>query len=250
MSNKHDVNVRKSTFVNFQIGLVASLLFTYVMFEVYTAALPDVAVESPDDDFPEEVNFSMDTFVIEKKPAPKELAVKVKPKVIPTEFIQKKDDEVLEKFEKEFVNEPSTETVSKVAPTVDSFDDVDKDEEIVIHSFIAVEEAPIFPGCETLGSKEEKAACFSKKIGRIVSKKFNTGLGERYGLKGEQRIYAQFDIDVDGVIKNVRVRAPHPKLQEETERVIDLFPKMTPGKQRGTPVKVRYSLPINFKIQN
>ena len=36
MSKKHDANVKKNTLVNFQIGLIASLLFTYLLFEIPT----------------------------------------------------------------------------------------------------------------------------------------------------------------------------------------------------------------------
>ena len=39
-------------------------------------------------------------------------------------------------------------------------------------------------------------------------------------------------------------------LEKEAERIIGLLPKMEPGKQRGRPVKVPYSIRINFKIQN
>ncbi len=49
---------------------------------------------------------------------------------------------------------------------------------------------------------------------------------------------------------------PEPEIQriefqmkDEAIRVINLLPKMEPGKQRGKPVKVKYSLPITFKVQ-
>ncbi len=248
MSNKHDANVRKSTLVNFQIGLVASLLFTYVMFEVYTA-VPIVVVEPPEQEFIEEFNFSIDDFIIEKK-VQKELAVKAKPKTLATEFIEKEDNEELEKFEKEFVNTEQPEKVLTHAPPIGSIDDREEEEEVVIHDFISVEDVPLFPGCEKLKTNAERAACFSEKIRKIVAKKFNTDLGQRYGLTGLQRIYTQFDVDAKGMINNIQIRAPHPKLEKETKRVIGLFPQMTPGKQRGNPVTVKYQLPIVFKIQD
>ena len=42
----------------------------------------------------------------------------------------------------------------------------------------------------------------------------------------------------------------HKLLEEEGKRVINLLPKMEPGKQRGKPVPVRYTIPINFQVQN
>ncbi|TSE08203.1 energy transducer TonB [Aquimarina algiphila] len=244
MSNKHDANVRKSTLVNFQIGLIASLLFTYLMFEVYTAVPvinvePTVTIEEP----PTEWN---QQFKIYEEPKPKEVAVKyTKPVVAPEEF--KIVENLTKDLGEEFKNEPiesepfDPSTINDVEPIVD---------DPPFFDFVKVESVPVFPGCETLGTNKEKAACFSKKIRKIISKKFNTGLGERYGLTGVQRIYTVFEVSTDGTIQNIRVRAPHPKLEEEAERVIDLFPQMTPGKQRGTPVIVKYQLPITFKMQD
>ena len=79
--------------------------------------------------------------------------------------------------------------------------------------------------------------------------KFNTGLGERYGLAGLQRIYTLFEVSPAGVIQNIQIRAPHPGLEKEARRVINLLPEVTPGKQRGREVTVKYQLPIVFKIQ-
>ncbi|WP_226294218.1 energy transducer TonB [Aquimarina algicola] len=246
MSNKHDANVRKSTLLNFQIGLIASLLFTYVLFEVYTAS-PIINSTTTVSEVEEEFNFTMDDFVIEKEPE-KELAVKVKPQksvdLSDPEIV--KDDEVIKDMDKEYKHE---EPVKSTPVNPSDIVDIDDNDEPVTVPFILVEDVPVFPGCEVMGTNKEKAQCFSEKVGKIVSRKFNTGLGERYGLKGIQRIYTMFEVGSDGVIQNIQIRAPHPKLKEEAERVIKLFPEMTPGKQRGKPVTVKYQLPIVFKIQ-
>ncbi len=248
MSNKHDANVRKSTLVNFQIGLIASLLFTYLMFEVYTASQAIIVNPEPVDIFENPV-FTMGDFEIEKE-VKKELAIKVKPQKVvePSDPIVVKDDAVIEDMDRIFKNKLIESTPFNPDALPDDTDD--GEDEPKNYPFTRVESVPVFPGCENLGTNEEKAACFSEKIRNIVSRKFNTELGERYGLTGVQRIYTQFDVDASGMIKNIQVRAPHPKLQQEAERVIDLFPLMTPGKQRGAPVTVKYQLPIVFKIQN
>lgn len=246
MSNKHDANVRKSTLVNFQIGLIASLLFTYVMFEVYTAK---PVVYSDDNGYVVEeppLEWTGD-YKIYEEPKPKQLAVKpFKPIVDPQEF-KIVDTEVIEGLKNEFKN---SEPVESAPFDPNTIEDIKKEEDLVFVDFKVVEDVPVFPGCEKLSTNKEKASCFSEKIRRIVSKKFNTGLGEEYGLTGVQRIYTQFDVDADGMIKNIQIRAAHPKLKKEAERVINLFPQMTPGKQRGKPVTVKYQLPIVFKIQN
>jgi len=65
-----------------------------------------------------------------------------------------------------------------------------------------------------------------------------------------QRISVVFKIDKTGHVTDIKTLAPHPKLQEEAERVVNIIPDMQPGKQRNIPVGVIYSLPIIFKIQN
>ena len=90
----------------------------------------------------------------------------------------------------------------------------------------------------------------SEKVKKLVNKKFNTELGSDLGLSGVNRIFVSFKIDKNGNIANIRSRAPHPRLEQEAARVIKLLPKMTPGKQRGKPVGVLYSLPITFKVED
>ncbi|MHA7055998.1 hypothetical protein ACWGOQ_0002175 [Aquimarina sp. M1] len=58
MSNKHDAKVRKSTLVNFQIGLMISLLFTYVMFEMYTS-ISEMELINATSKNTDETNFTM-----------------------------------------------------------------------------------------------------------------------------------------------------------------------------------------------
>jgi hypothetical protein len=57
-------------------------------------------------------------------------------------------------------------------------------------------------------------------------------------------------LNVDGDVVNVRVRAPHPRLEQEAINVVKSLPKMTPGKQRDKAVGVLYALPIIFQVEN
>ncbi len=114
--------------------------------------------------------------------------------------------------------------------------------------FAVVEELPVFPGCESFETREEKAECITQKINQFVNTNFNTSLGKELGLTGLNRIYVQFKIAKNGVLEVLGARAPHPALEEEARRVVNLLPKMTPGKQRGEEVGVLYSLPISFMV--
>ena len=114
--------------------------------------------------------------------------------------------------------------------------------------FSVIENVPEYPGCEK-GSNAEKRKCMSKKIEKFVQHKFNTDLAGDLGLTGKQRINVIFKIDKNGNVTSVRSRAPHPRLEKEAARVINLLPKMKPGRQRGKAVVVPYSLPITFLVQ-
>jgi protein TonB len=123
------------------------------------------------------------------------------------------------------------------------------EEEIADVPFAVIENVPIYPGCEGASGNNAKKACMSEQIDKFIQKEFNGDLAGDLGLEGIQRIFVRFKIDKNGNVVDVQARAPHPKLEEEAVRVVRRLPKMTPGKQRGKPVGVLYSLPIRFQVE-
>ena len=142
----------------------------------------------------------------------------------------------------------STETDQEEEIDIEDLD-VEEVEEDVEVPFAVIEKVPVFPGCER-GNNAKKRKCMSEKIAKFVQRKFNTDLAGDLGLSGRQRISVIFKIDKSGNVTGVRARAPHPRLEKEAQRVINLLPKMKPGKQRGKAVIVPYSLPIIFQVQD
>ena len=132
---------------------------------------------------------------------------------------------------------------------VDDIIEADDPEPIVEDvDFILIEDAPVFPGCK--GDKEALKACFNKKMQKHFIKKFDSDLPNELGLSpGKKRMIMLFKIDKTGEIIDIRVKAPHPKLQKEAERIIQLLPKMKPGMQRGRPVGVKYTLPMRIDVE-
>ncbi|HEX7494598.1 MAG TPA: TonB family protein, partial [Bacteroidales bacterium] len=66
-------------------------------------------------------------------------------------------------------------------------------------------------------------------------------------IKG--RVYLTFIVEKDGSVSNVTVvKGVDPLLDEEAVKAISQSPKWTPGLQRGMPVRVRYSIPLNFNF--
>jgi TonB family protein len=67
------------------------------------------------------------------------------------------------------------------------------------------------------------------------------------GVQG--RVIVQFVVNTDSTITDVNVVKPvNPYLDQEAVRVVKAMPKWNPGKQRGEPVRVRFTLPVTFRL--
>ena len=68
--------------------------------------------------------------------------------------------------------------------------------------------------------------------------------------KIEGRVIANFVVETDGSISNVEVFRPvFPSLDAEAVRVLSAMPKWKPGMQSGKVVRVKYTVPISFKLK-
>ncbi|WP_299522060.1 energy transducer TonB [uncultured Lutibacter sp.] len=220
-----------------QLGLVLALLIVYLAIEKKTydrviGELGPVVLNMEDEE---------QTIEIEQVKPPEQ---KTPPPPAPDVIEVVKDEEEVE----ETVIE-STETDEDDAVEVEEIIEVEEEEDIMEDvPFAIIEDVPVFPGCK--GSKAQLRECLQDEITKHVNRKFNSELASDLGLApGVKRIFVMFKIDKTGNITDVMARAPHKRLQEEAIRVINLLPKMTPGKQRGRPVGVKYSLPIAFKVE-
>ena len=73
-------------------------------------------------------------------------------------------------------------------------------------------------------------------------------LAQQMKLVGVVRV--SFTVEEDGSVSNIIVVEPvHKLLNDEAVRVVKMMPKWIPGNRNGTPVKVRYTMPINFRLQ-
>jgi protein TonB len=110
---------------------------------------------------------------------------------------------------------------------------VEEDDNVV---FQVVETMPTFPGGDA-----ELFKFLSNNVKYPV-------IAQENGIQG--RVICQFVVNRDGSIVDVEVvRSVDPSLDKEAIRVIKSMPKWSPGKQRGKPVRVKYTLPVNFKLQ-
>lgn len=113
--------------------------------------------------------------------------------------------------------------------------------------FSEIEQVPLYPGCETLTANEERKRCMRDKVSKFVNRSFNISVAD--SLKsGLHKIVVNFEIDNNGEIAHIEAKAAYSELKEEAKRVIQLLPKMQPGKHEGETVGVSFELPISFRI--
>ena len=73
-------------------------------------------------------------------------------------------------------------------------------------------------------------------------------VAEENGISG--RVTVQFVVERDGSVTDVRtMKSVDPSLDREAERVVKSMPKWIPGKQNGSPVRVKYFVPVVFRLQ-
>ena len=74
---------------------------------------------------------------------------------------------------------------------------------------------------------------------------------QKMDAKAEYRVFVQFVVAEDGSVTNVEVLKPEPSkkdLNDEAVRVVKAMPKWKPGTVDGKPVKVRYTLPVTYRL--
>lgn len=106
--------------------------------------------------------------------------------------------------------------------------------------FDVVEQMPRFPGDNGDGAV----------LNGWLSKNLRyPPIAEENGIKG--RVVCQFVVERDGSITDIKVvRSVDPSLDKEAVRVIKAMPKWIPGKQNGSSVRVKFTLPVTFTLQN
>ena len=108
--------------------------------------------------------------------------------------------------------------------------------EVATKVFDVVEEMPSFPGGQ--GALMQYLASNIKYP--VVA--------QENGVQG--RVIVSFVVERDGSISDVKVaRSVDPSLDREAQRVVKSMPKWKPGKQNGSAVRVKYTVPVVFRLQ-
>ena len=154
------------------------------------------------------------------------------PKVIEVLNIVDDETEIDDELELDDT-EADENTLIDVAPVISAKEEEEEEEAQV---FFIVEDMPEFPGGEMA-----LRTYIANQIKYPV-------IAQENGIQG--KVYVTFVVGKDGTVSNPSIaRGVDPSLDKEALRVIATLPKWKPGKQRGKPVNVSYTVPINFQLQ-
>ncbi|MCQ2324714.1 MAG: energy transducer TonB [Paludibacteraceae bacterium] len=211
---------KKLTYV--LVGLVFVLSVCYVAFEWTEKEVTKYEVTDMEFAFEEELDIQQTQQETTPPPPP--------PPVKEVEVLNVVEDDV-ETETIEISSEDNDADTVVIAPPVQ----VEEEEEEVV--FVIVETMPEFPGGQ-------------QALFKYLSENVKyPAIAQENGIQG--RVICQFVVNKDGAIVDVEVvrSGGDPSLDKEAIRVIKSMPKWKPGKQRGKAVRVKYTVPVNFRLQ-
>jgi periplasmic protein TonB len=224
------VDLSKNSGLYFSVGLalILFILWQAIEWKTYDKDLYGYEALSVDEEDDEKIPITE-----QLKTPPPPLPPPVAPEII--EVVEDEDEETV--IESTETNE---EEIVEIVEVEEEFEEVDV-------PFAVIEDVPIFPGCEKV-DKSQRRDCFQEQMNKHIRKNFiYPEIAQEMGIQG--RVYVNFIIAKDGQITNIRMRGPDKNLEKEAQRIISKLPSMTPGKQRGRPVRVPFSIPIVFRLQ-
>ena len=206
------------------MGALLVLSICFVAFEWTEKEVTKYDVVDQDFLIEEEIDIQQTTQETPPPPPP--------PAVQEVEILNVVDDDVkTESVEIKTEDDKDVEVV--IAPPVEAPVVEEVEEEI----FVVVESMPEFPG-----GAQEMMKFIAENIKYPV-------IAQENGIQG--RVICQFVIEKNGSVTDLQVvrSSGDASLDKEAERVIKNMPKWKPGKQRGKPVRVKYTIPVAFRLQ-
>lgn len=223
-SPKANIETQKST--AFLMGLVVALAFMFVAFEWSTQTTKlDETVITQDVLAEEEIE------ITRRDPAPPPPPPPPEPEA--PEIIQVVEEKVETRIDINMEDDQSRAQMQTFTPPPPPKPKEEVAEEEI---FVVVENQPEYPGGQT---------AMMKFLGDNI--KYPV-IAQENGIQG--RVICNFVVERDGSITDVQVvRGVDPSLDREAVRVIQSMPKWKPGSQRGKTVRVRFTLPVVFRLQ-
>ncbi|HCC70642.1 MAG TPA: energy transducer TonB [Bacteroidales bacterium] len=222
-----NVNLEKRKGIFLQLGLVIVISLCLIAFEWTTGARDDNPFDTGTEEAIEEEMIPITEMEDQQPEAPPEV-----PKV--TEIFQIVEDDVT--IDNEVLFEDDEADFDDEIQMYD-FDVTEEEEEEEDYIFIVVEDMPTFRGGDVNRFREW-----------VQNRIKYPQIAAENGIQG--KVFLMFVVEPDGSVSNVNIlRGVDPALDNEAQRVVETSPKWAPGKQRGAPVRVRFSMTVNFKLQ-
>ena len=224
-SPKADLENKKMLFL--EIGLVIALAVAGTAFAI--SSKPEPEPYTPPKQDVREQEFEMDRTVQEQEQQPEQQ--KAKTQVLADVLTIVSNDTKIDTPDLLFSDDAS------------AFDDFEFEVEEVVENiveeeiFVPAEEMPTFQGGD-----------LSKFRNWVQSNVKYPQIALENGIQGN--VVIKFVVEKDGKLSNIQVlQTPDKTLADAAVQVLQKSPKWKPGKQRNKPVRVTYTLPVSFKIQ-
>ena len=222
-----NVNLEKSKGIFLQLGIVIVLALCLIAFEWSSGSREDNPFDTGGDEVIEEERIPITEMEDQQPETPPEI-----PKV--TEIFEIVEDNVA--IDHEVLFEDDEADFDDEIQMYD-FEVTEEQEEEEEEIFVVVEDMPTFRGGDV------------NKFREWVQQRIKyPQIAAENGIQG--KVFIMFVVEPDGSVSNVTImRGVDPALDQEAERVVESSPKWAPGKQRGAPVRVRFSITVNFQLQ-
>lgn len=227
LKKSHKADLERNRGIFLQIGLVLVLSIIWVAFE-WTTRPADLS----GDKLVAETTFDVEEMQVTRREEQPKPEPQQQQQV--TEILNIVEDDVNIDDDFDFDMEADASTEFTFTGFVDDMDEEFEEEEV----FYIVEDMPTFNG-------GDPALEFRKFIAQNLR---YPDIAAENGISG--RVIVQFAVNSKGRLVDAKVVAGvDPALDKEAIRVVMSSPPWTPGKQRGKPVKVLFTFPINFVLQ-
>lgn len=224
-SPKANLEVHRNTFILMGLVVGLSLLFFAFEWSTQTRKLDETVLV-------QDVLAEEEIEITRREPTPPPPPPPPEPET--PEFIEVVEEKVETKLEIKTEDDQSQRQMQTYVPPPPP---KPKQEEVTEEIFVVVEDQPLFPGGNAAMMK-----FLSDNIKYPV-------IAQENNIQG--RVICNFVVEKDGSITDVQVvRGVDPSLDREAVRVIQQMPRWKPGKQRGQAVRVRFTLPVVFRLQN
>ena len=255
----------KNSFIYFQLGLVFTMSFCYLALEhkseVVHSVLPHYNVPffidepyiyNPIIEIPEAVKIEIPVITKASAPVLKASSDIIEIKIEQNEIeLPKTDIPTQDNIGQEVgVGDEDSQGLAGGGIQDGAENNVSVSDESALHSIFAVEQLPMFKNCKGLDKLKQKS-CFDKELKRAISR-YLVYPDDDFENGREGAVMVEFVIDKNGDVVNIRTignRKATPEMQQAAEKAVSRIPKLIPARQGDKNVKVKYVIPITFRIE-